>query len=79
MKYSNYYINTLLVFKKIKILVMIVYILPNSKETKKLLQQQVIKKIRESERKNIRVIVVGDFNDIQSRILDQSNIKSKRI
>ena len=64
MKCSNYYIDTLLVFKKIKILIMIVYILLNNKETKKLLQQQVIKKIRESERKNIRVIVVSDFNDI---------------
>ena len=43
---------------------MIVYILPNNKETKKLLQQQVIRKIRESKRKYIRVIVVGNFNDI---------------
>ena len=57
---------------------MIVYILPNNKETKKLLQQQIIRKIKESERKNIRVIVIGDFNDIRSRVLDQNSIESKR-
>ena len=57
---------------------MIVYILPNNKKTKKLLQQQIIRKIKESERKNIRVIVIGDFNDIRSRVLDQNSIESKR-
>jgi len=77
-RYSNYYIDILLVFKKVKILIIVIYILPNDKETKKLLQQYIIKKIRENERKNIKVIVIGNFNDIRSKILDQNNKESKR-
>lgn len=61
---SSYYIDTLLVFSKVKILVIVAYIPPNNKEIKKLLQQQIIKKIRENERKNIKVIILGNFNDI---------------
>ena len=75
---SNYYIDALLVFKKVKILIIVIYIPPNDKETKKFLQQYIIKKIRENERKNIKVIVIGDFNDIRSKTLDQNNKESKR-
>lgn len=75
---SSYYIDALLVFKKVKILVIVTYIPPNSKEIRKLLQQHIIKKIRESERKDTRVVIMGDFNDIRSSTLDQSNTKSKR-
>ena len=57
---------------------MVIYILPNDKETKKLLQQHIIKKIRENERKNIKVIVIGNFNDIHSKTLDQNSKESKR-
>ena len=64
---SNYYIDILLVFKKMKILIIVIYIPPNDKETKKLLQQYIIKKIRENKRKNIKVIVIDDFNDICSK------------
>ena len=59
-------------------MIIVIYIPPNDKETKKFLQQYIIKKIRENERKNIKVIVIGDFNDIHSKILDQNNKESKR-
>ena len=38
-KFSNYYIDILLIFKKIKIVVIIVYIPPSDKEEKKKIQQ----------------------------------------
>ena len=66
-RYSSYYIDALLVFKKVKILVIIAYIPPSDKEIKKLLQQHIIKKIRENERKNTKIIIIGDFNDIRSK------------
>jgi exonuclease III len=65
-------------FRKVKIIVIAVYIPPNDKEKKKDIQQLVIKRIREGERKRVKVIIIGDFNDIKSRELDQSNVKSKR-
>ena len=57
---------------------MVTYILSNDKETKKLLQQYIIKKIRENERKKIKVIVISDFNYIRSKTLDQNSKESKR-
>ena len=59
-------------------MIIVIYIPPNDKETKKFLQQHIIKKIGENERKNIKVIVIGDFNDIHSKTLDQNNKESKR-
>ena len=75
---SSYYIDALMVFRKTKILIMIAYIPPSNKEIRKLLQQHIIQKIRESKRKRIKVIVMGDFNDIRLRTLDQSNEESQR-
>ena len=69
-RFSNYYIDTLLIFKKYKLVVINIYILPSDKEEKKKIQQKVIQKIRECERDRIRVIVMGDFNDIRSKELD---------
>ena len=78
-RFESYYIDALLVFKKVKMLVIVVYIPPNDKETKKLLQQQIITKIQESERRKFKVILMGDFNDIRSKTLDQRNTESKRM
>ena len=58
--------------------IIITYILPNDKETKKLLQQHIIKKIKENKRENNKVIVIGNFNDIRFKTLDQNNKESKR-
>ena len=77
-RFSNYYIDTILIFKKYKLVVISVYILPSDKEEKKKIQQKVIQKIRECERDRIRVIVMGDFNDIRSKELDQSKEESSR-
>ena len=65
-------------FKKVKIVVIIVYILPSDKEEKKKIQQQIIRKIRECEKAKIRVVVMGDFNDIRSKELDQNRVESSR-
>ena len=54
------------------------YIPPNDKEEKKKIQQRVIRKIRECERDKIQVIIIGDFNDIRSKELDQSKEVSER-
>ena len=77
-KFSNYYIDTLLVFKKIKLVIICIYILPNDKEEKKKIQQQVIRRIRECEKNRIWVIVIGDFNDIRNRDIDQNKELSNR-
>ena len=54
------------------------YILLSDKEEKKKIQQKVIQKIREYERDRIRVIVMGDFNDIRSKKLDHSKKELNR-
>ena len=77
-RFSNYYIDVLFVFKKYKILVISIYIPPNDKEEKKKIQQKVINKMRECEKNKIKVIVMGDFNDIRSRELDQNKEISNR-
>ena len=41
-RFSNYYIDTLLIFKKYKLVVISVYIPPSDKEEKKKIQQKVI-------------------------------------
>jgi exonuclease III len=53
-------------------------VVPNNKEEKKRVQQHVIKRIRECEKDNIRVILMGDFNDIRSKELDQNKEFSSR-
>ena len=65
-------------FKKFKLVVISIYIPPSDKEEKKKIQQKVIQKIRECERNRIRVIVMGDFNDIRSKELDHSKEESNR-
>src|SRR5437868_2842919 len=77
-RFSNYYIDILLMFKKVKIVVIVVYIPPSDKEEKKKIQQQIIRKIRECEKAKIRVVVMGDFNDIRSKELDQNRVESSR-
>ena len=52
-RFSNYYIDTLLVFKKIKLVIICIYIPPNNKEEKKKIQQQVIRRIRECKKNRI--------------------------
>ena len=52
-RFSNYYINTILIFKKYKLVVISVYIPPSDKEEKIKIQQKVIQKIRECERDRI--------------------------
>jgi exonuclease III len=68
----------LLVFKKYKLLVISIYIPPNDKEVKRSVQQHVIRRIRECEKEKVRVIVMGDFNDIRSKELDQNKEVSCR-
>ena len=68
----------LLIFRKVKLVIIVVYILLNDKEEKKKIQQQVIKRLDECGRDRIKTIVMGDFNDIRSRELDQSKEVSTR-
>ena len=77
-RFRNYYISVLLLFKKVKLIVINIYIPPSDKEEKKKIQQYVIRKIREYERNRTQVIVMGDFNDIRSRELDQNKEGSGR-
>ena len=63
----------LLMFRKVKLVIIVIYILLNDKEMKKKVQQQVIKRIDKCKRIKIKTIVIEDFNDIRSRELDQNN------
>ena len=76
---SAYYIEALFVFKKQKLLVIVVYIPHNDQKIRKEIQQQVIRRSNECNRKNTKIIILGDFNDIRSKELDQSRKDSKRI
>ena len=78
-RFSNYYIEALFMFKKIKLAIISVYIPPNDKSLKKEIQQQVIRRIKECERDQIEIILMGDFNNIRSTTLDQSNETSNRM
>ncbi len=55
-----------------------IYVPHNDKEKRKEIQQQVIRRCNECYRKNIKTIVLGDFNDIRNKDLDQSRKESKR-
>ena len=52
--------------------------LHNDKKVRKDIQQQVIRKVLECQRKATKIIVLGDFNDIICNNLDQSRKDSKR-
>ena len=56
--------------KKQKIQVIVVYILYNDQKTRKDIQQQVIRRIYDCRRKAIKIIVLGDLNDIRCKNLD---------
>ena len=80
MKRRNaYYLEALFVFQRQKVLVLVIYILHNNSKIKKDIQQQVIKRIFkcQSKGKATKVIILGDFNDIQCRELDQNRKDSK--
>jgi exonuclease III len=75
---SAYCIEALFVFKKQKLLVIVVYIPHNDQKIRKEIQQQVIRRSNECSRKSTNIIILGDFNDIRNRELDQSREDSKR-
>jgi hypothetical protein len=74
-----YYLEAFFEFKKQKVLIIVVYILYNDQKIRKDIQQQVIKKVYEYQNKVIKVIVLGDFNDIRCKDLNQSRNDFKRI
>jgi len=75
---NAYYIEALFIFKKEKIQIIVVYIPHNDQKIRKDIQQQVIRKVLEYQRKATKIIVLGDFNDIICNNLDQSRKDSKR-
>ena len=77
-RFSNYYIDMLLIFKKYKLVVISMYIPPSDKEEKKKIQHKVIQKIRECKRDRIWVIVISNFNDNRSKELNHSKEESNR-
>src|SRR5207244_3245487 len=50
----------------------------NEKKTRKNIQQQIIRRIYDCRRKDIKIIVLVDLNDIRYKNLDQSREDSKR-
>ena len=77
-RFRNYYIDVLLLFKRYKLVIINTYIPPSDREEKKKIQQYIIQKIRECEKNKTRVIIMGDFNDIRSKELDQNREDSNR-
>jgi len=77
---NAYYLETLFVFKRHKVLVLVIYIPHNDPKIRKDIQQQVIKRTLECQRKEkaTKVIILGDFNDIRCRELDQNREDSRR-
>ena len=76
---NTYYLEALFVFKKQKVLVLVIYIPHNDLKIRKDIQQQVIKRTfkYQSKEKATKVIILRDFNDIRCRELDQSRKDSK--
>src|SRR5205085_5007705 len=75
---NAYCLEALFIFKKQKIQIIVVYIPHNDQKTRKDIQQQVIRRIYDCRRKAIKIIVLGDLNDIRCKNLDQSREDSKR-
>ena len=77
---NAYYLEALFVFQRQKVLVLVIYIPHNDPKIRKDIQQQVIKRTFEcqSKGKATKVIILGDFNDIRCRELDQNRKDSKR-
>jgi exonuclease III/ribonuclease HI len=75
---NAYCIEALFVFTKQKILVIVVYIPHNNQKMRKDVQQRVIRRTNECRMKGTKVIVIGDFNDIRDKNLDQSREESRR-
>jgi len=76
---NAYCLEALFIFKKQKIQIIVVYIPHNDQKTRKDIQQQVIRRIYDCRRKAIKIIILGDLNDIRCKNLDQSREDSKRI
>ena len=60
-------------------LIIAIYIPHNDKETRREIQHQVIRRCNECSRKGTKIIVLGDFNDIRNKELDQNRKESRRI
>ena len=74
---SAYYIEALFIFKRQKMLIIAIYIPHNDKETRREIQHQVIRRCNECTRKGTKIIVLGDFNDIRNKELDQNRKESR--
>ena len=74
---NAYCLEALFIFKKQKIQIIVVYIPHNDQKTRKDIQQ-VIRRIYDCRRKAIKIIVLGDLNDIRYKNLDQSKEDFKR-
>ncbi|CAG8628396.1 1403_t:CDS:2 [Dentiscutata erythropus] len=60
---SLYYMSCMLYFKKVNIVIILVYLTPNNKNTLKQTQQHVIKGLQEAiDKKETHYIILGDFN-----------------
>jgi exonuclease III len=69
---KEYMVEAKFYFKGVEIIVIIVYIPPNDKETAKMLQQNIITSYIKREA-NSQFIVMGDFNHIVDRDLDKQS------
>ena len=58
-------------------LIRAIYIPHNDKETRREIQYQVIRRCNEYSRKGTKIIVLGDFNDIRNKELDQNRKESR--
>ena len=60
-KFSNFAITASFFFKQLELIVMIIYLLPNNKNYKREVQQEIIRKYTKR-RQNCKFIFMKDFN-----------------
>ena len=74
---NEYMISASFFFKQVEIIIIMVYLLPNDKEERKVIQKSIIDKyIKRLPR--TQIVVIGDFNATVNKSLDRSSSQKKK-
>ena len=74
---NEYMITANFFFKQMEVLIMMIYMPPNNKEKRKIIQKKVIEKFI-NRRPRIQIVIMGDFNGVVDTTMDRSQTQKQR-
>ena len=75
-KINEYVIEVILYFKQLELVILGVYIPPNDKTARRLIQQKIVETVTQKKRRT-QVVICGDFNHTANNILDRQHPQSE--